>query len=258
MISIFDDPRFNESLFFPRRVASRPPLGARDLWIDAADGVRLHVRVHEDPRSLAKILLFHGNGETVADYDEFAAQYFNAGADLAVVDYRGYGQSEGMPSLRACLGDAHTAVHAILADGGRALPLVVMGRSLGSACAAELAVHHAALRLRGIIFESGFTDLYAFIRRRGLRPRAQLSEEDLATYCPLRKLASCDVPLLVLHGNRDELIPATDGEAAYASARTRDKRLVFIPGAGHNDLMFHPLYWESIARFISDVAKRDR
>jgi alpha-beta hydrolase superfamily lysophospholipase len=256
MTSIFDDARFIRNLFFPRRVASRPPLGARDLWIDAADGVRLHARIHEGPRSLAKVLLFHGNGETVADYDEFVSQFWGAKADLAVVDYRGYGQSDGSPSLRSCLADAHAAARAILADGRRELPLLVMGRSLGSACAAELASHSARFELQGIIFESGFTDLYDFIRRRGLRPPAQLPEEDLVAYCPLRKLASSDVPLLVLHGSHDELIPATDGKAAYDSAKALDKRLVLIPGAGHNDLMFHPLYWESIARFVSDVANR--
>ncbi len=93
---------------------------------------RIHLRQHRLPDALARVLFFHGNGEVVADYDDVAPKFAAAGAELWVADYRGYGQSEGVPTLRTLINDAHLIVAAV---GG---PLVVMGRSLGSAAAAEL------------------------------------------------------------------------------------------------------------------------
>lgn len=251
MESIFDSDAFSSTLFFPRPRVSAPPPGARDLRVEVAPGVRLHVRLHEREGSLATVLLFHGNGEVVSDYDASADDFAEARADLAVVDYRGYGASTGSPTLRACLHDAHTVADAVIAaTPGR--PLIVMGRSLGSACAAELC-QTARDAVLGYIFESGIADVDGVIRRRGIALSAPLSADDLATFSPLPKFARCATATLVLHGSDDTIIPPSEARMTFDAIAARDKALVVISGRGHNDVSLHPRYWSSIARFVAHL-----
>lgn len=249
MESIFDSDAFTSSLFYPQPRVSNPPSGARDLAIDVAPDARLHARLHTREGTLATVLLFHGNGEVVSDYDQAADDFAKAGADLAVVDYRGYGASTGSPTLRRCLRDAPAVVDAVLAaTPGR--PLIVMGRSLGSACAAELC-QTARDGVIGYIFESGIADVAGVIRRRGIERPAPLSAEDLATFDPLPKFARCVTPTLVLHGSEDTIIPPTEARMTFDALATREKSLVVISGRGHNNVSLHPRYWDSIARFVT-------
>ena len=235
-MSIFDSREFNERLFFPRPDASAPPPGAVDTFVDG-----LHVRTHGN--GLPTLLLFHGNGEVVADYDDQAAHFAAAGASLAVMDYRGYGRSEGSPTLRGIIDDA-TKICAEIK------PAIVMGRSLGSACAAELYARGAA---PAFVIESGFVDLVALILRRGLPPQ-RLTADELAAFDPLPKLARGTAPLLVLHGARDELIDPDEARRAHDAAGTRDKRLVYIANRGHNDLSFAREYWDALAKFVGGLS----
>ena len=191
MASLFDSRDFNERLFFPRADRSRCPDGAIDL--DVPGDETLHVRWHRGPAGAPTLLLFHGNGEIVSDYDGSAQAFADAGVGLAVMDYRGYGRSTGNPTLRSALADAASVLEVVHARV--ATPLVVMGRSLGSACAAELVGRQPAGVL-GFVLESGFVDLSALIRRRGLKAPAALDSRDRATRSPssredARRCSSC-------------------------------------------------------------------
>ena len=252
MVSLFDLPEFSASLFFPRPDQTPTPQGARDLEIAVEPGVTLHARLHSRPGTRAVVLLFHGNGEVVADYDRFAHKYAErAAADLAVVDYRGYGRSGGAPTLRTCLSDAHRVLAAIReAIGSRSL--IVLGRSLGGGAAAELACVDPAPAV-GFVFESAAADIENTVRRRGIPVEGPLPEEDLAVFCPLRKLRRCTVPALVLHAERDQLIPAAEARRTFAALASERKHLVLIPGRGHNDVSNHPLYWDALGRFVNEV-----
>jgi alpha-beta hydrolase superfamily lysophospholipase len=249
--SLFDTAAFNRSLFFPRPDVTRCPAGARDLRVDVAPGVSLHLRLHPARNARAVVLLFHGNGEVVASYDALARDYARLGAALAVVDFRGYGASGGAPTLRACLADAHAALAAARAHAG-GLPVVVMGRSLGSACAAELC-RDAPASSPGFVFESGIADLAGMVRRRGLDPAGALSADDLATFDPLPKFARCEARALVLHGAEDALIPASEARLTYATLKSADKTLVLVPDRGHNDLAMGFDYWEGLDRFLAPL-----
>ena len=250
--SLFDAPAFNASLFFPRRDAGPCPANARDLRVDVAPGIALHLRLHHAPAARCVVLLFHGNGEVVADYDAAAASFARIGASLAIVDYRGYGASDGTPTLRACITDAHAVLAAVRTIAGDQ-PLVVMGRSLGSACAAELC-QIAPAAAEGFILESGIGDVYGILRRRGIELSAPLPAEDLAVFDPLRKFARCSAPTLVLHGANDTLIPATEAQLTFDALATADKALVLVPDRGHNDLSHHAIYWDALAAFLARVA----
>jgi len=245
-VSIFDRDEFNESLFFPRADTSPPPAGARDQWIDV-DGGRLQVRVHAGPAGAPTLLLFHGNGEVVADYDDAGARFARAGAALAVMDYRGYGASTGTPSLRNLVADARRVAEAVQ-------PQVVMGRSLGGVAAHELYARPAASMV-GVVLESAMFDLGALIRRRGLVPPARFSDDERATFEPAGKLSLGRLPLLVLHGERDELIAPSEARAACAAAGAADgdKLLTIVPRRGHNDVSAGEVYWTALTEFLARV-----
>lgn len=250
MASLFDTRDFNERLFYPRADRSRCPDGAIDLDIQGDE--TLHVRWHRGPAGAPTLLLFHGNGEIVSDYDRSAKAFADAGVGLAVMDYRGYGRSTGTPTLRSALADAATVleyVHARVAT-----PLIVMGRSLGSACAAELIGREPAGVL-GFVLESGFVDLPSLIRRRGLKPPTPLDRHDRTTFDPIPKLARGRAPLLVLHGTDDDLIDPAEATRAYEASGATDKQLVLVPGHGHNDLSASPVYWDALAAFIARLPR---
>lgn len=252
MPSIFDAPRFQASLFFPVAEVLRPVPGARDVFVPVGHEARLHLRIHDAAGAVATVLLFHGNGEVVSDYDDAAARFAAVGLRLAVVDYRGYGASEGSPTLRDCLRDAHPVLDALQAAVAP-MPVVVMGRSLGGACAAELC-QQPRPGVVGYVFESAPADLHGTLRRRGFVVQGPLPEDDLAVFCPLRKLRRCDTPALLLHGAADTLIVPSEARLTVGALSTADKELVMIPGRGHNDVSAHPAYWEALGRFVRRVA----
>ena len=247
--SLFDTHELNTRLFFPRPDRSPPPAGAVDLWVEVTDA-RLHVRWHRRLEAAPTVVLFHGNGEVVADYDAAAIRFASAGANLAVVDYRGYGESTGTPTLRNAIGDAPAVVTAIRQAAGA--PLVVMGRSLGCACAAAL-YERPPEGVVGVVWESGFVDLFGLIRRRGMSPPATLAAADRDAFDPIPKLRRGTLPLLVLHGDADTVIAPAEARAAFEAVTTAHKELVYLPGRGHNDVSTTAAYWQALARFLGDL-----
>jgi pimeloyl-ACP methyl ester carboxylesterase len=240
-------------LFYPRRDSSGPPPGAADYRVDVGEGVRVACRFYPLERSRPAILFFHGNGEIASDYDMIAPAYHAIGASLLVVDYRGYGGSDGAPSFASLIGDAHPVLarfHGLLDEEGFTAERFVMGRSLGSLPAAELAAT-AQERLAGLIIESGAPDLARFRRRMGIGESdaeiAELIESHAA------RLASIRLPVLHIHGEWDEIIPLDHGIAFHEGLRTDRKDLLIIPGAGHNDIGWvgRDLYFEALERFIA-------
>jgi fermentation-respiration switch protein FrsA (DUF1100 family) len=120
-----------------------------------------------------------------------------------------------------------------------------MGRSLGSACAHELYP-----RVDGLILESGFASVDGLFARRGQRP----TDEERARYDPLTKLARGHAPLLVMHGEDDEIIDVEEAHLAYDAANTKHKRIEIFAGYGHNDISRAPGYFRALKEFIEEVA----
>jgi pimeloyl-ACP methyl ester carboxylesterase len=170
-----------------------------------------------------------------------------------VVDYRGYGTSDGFPTCSNLLSDAVTVFDAVqeIFEGQALAPLrlYVMGRSLGSAAAIEVAAG-AGDALNGLIVESGFADTFALLARLGIRLQGLQESQD--GFNNAAKMELINIPTLVIHGEQDVLIPAQDGEELFRRSAALDKRLLLLPGAGHNDLlvMGGRQYMESMATFV--------
>jgi alpha-beta hydrolase superfamily lysophospholipase len=256
MADPLDQPEFTRLLFHPLRDYRIGFSTARVRLIDIPiDGlVKVCGRLYPGAgEGRPKLLVFHGNGEIAADYDEIAPLYTQAGIDLFVVDYRGYGRSKGKPTASALLSDALAVFQAcgeIFAENRLPPgPLYVMGRSLGSAAAIEVA-RQAGDEIAGLIIESGFASTFALIERLGLRTRDMTEDRDGFNNCG--KIAGVHTRTLVIHGEQDVLIPPDDGRAIFEACASKEKRLVLIPGAGHNDLLMVGLerYRGAIQEFI--------
>ncbi len=223
-------------VYFPDRQLYGDPadvgLAFTDLTIPTEDGERLHgwwipARA-ASPRG--HVLFFHGNAGNVSHRLEHALALTAAGLDVLLVDYRGYGRSTGRPSEPGLYRDARASLAALRA-GGQVHPArtVLMGESLGAAVALWLAADEPPAAL---VLQSAFT---------GLRDVARHHYGGLSAlagdgYPSLQRIRSLRSPVLIVHGDRDEIVPIAHGRALHAAA-PEPRRLEVVGGAGHNDLV---------------------
>ena len=252
--SPLDRPEVLAYLFYPRSGFARDSSAdIRDLSIPVAEGVEVGARCHLADPAATNILFFHGNGEIAEDYDDIGALYVERQINFVAVDYRGYGRSTGRPTASTLLADSH-AVLDFVADWlnrrGYTGPLIVMGRSLGSAPALEL-VHRHSDRIAGLILESAFAHTGPLLRRIGVHPAALAGFEESQGFRQLDKIRTFAKPTLVIHAEHDHLIPFADGQALYDASPAPDKHLLKIPRADHNTIFAVGLrpYLDSVESF---------
>jgi alpha-beta hydrolase superfamily lysophospholipase len=250
-----DNPLTTAMLFFPTQAQS-----GNSLAPDAHDGViplgevNIGYRLYHKNDAVALLLWFHGNAETAADYDIQASLLRDIGLAVLVVDYRGYGWSSGRPRASTLLSDAESVFQRlpeILAQYSISeLPLFVVGLSLGGAPAIHLASKYFQY-LKGVILQSTFAHAPSVLGR-------------AFTWLPglfdtRRKIAQLSLPLLVIHGERDRIIPVGQGQMLFESSPAQHKVLMRVPNAGHNDLVAKASasYFATIEKFIGDVLSAD-
>ena len=246
--SALDDPNISTNSFFPRQGWTPTPEGVQDYTVNVGDDIGLSCRFFPYGNSAPTILFFYGNGETAIDYNSIAPFYNQIGLNFFVADYRGYGKSGGSPSFTTMLSDANTVLEAmriVLGASGYQGPVYVMGRSMGRHSAFELAAKEDPA-INGVIIESGRPSLGQFTG--GLVP--QQADELEEAY--RAKAASIAIPVLVIHGEMDALAPLDDAEEMFRNFASTEKKMLVIPGAGHNDLLFKGLdeYFTAIGDFI--------
>jgi len=250
--SPLDQPHILGFVFYPRPDWTPPPPGASDHSVPVEDGISVSCRFHPSSESAPSILFFHGNGEVVYDYDGIAPFYNREGINLFVADYRGYGQSGGTPSFSNTVADAHIIFKYFrdtLRSSGYSGPLFVMGRSLGSLSAVELASSYPQ-EMRGLILESGFASAGRLLGYLSYAFRfPHLDEFEKAS---LERIRSITMPVLIIHGEYDEIIPYEQAEVFYQNIGSEDKRLLTIAGAGHNDILLVGMeqYFSAIKEFV--------
>lgn len=243
------DPSFSSA-------GSTSTSGSTDVMIPVADDVVIGARFHMAQPAGANILFFHGNGEIVADYNELGGIYNQMGINFLPADYRGYGRSTGQPTVSAMMKDCHIILHYVcdwLQAKGYRGPVILMGRSLGSASALELAASHGRL-IDGLIIESGFAYAGPLLRLLGIdAERLGFKEEN--GFRNLDKIAQFDKPSLIIHAEYDHIIPFTDGQALYDACPADIKTLLKIPGANHNDIFMRgpQKYLAAVKKLVAAV-----
>ncbi len=239
-------------LFYPRADFAPCPQGAFDFSVRVEQGVSVSCRFYVGDESWPWILYFHGNGEVVSDYDGIAPFYHRKEINLVVADFRGYGSSGGSPNFTNLVQDAPPILEAVqkeIFQKGFQQDLWVMGRSMGSISALELADRHPD-KIKGLVVESGFASVTRLIKHLGL-PSRGIDLEPLEQE-RMNRIRKISVPALIIHGERDNLVPLQEAKDLYALLGATRKELVIIPKADHNNIMFADLelYLEAIQKFI--------
>jgi pimeloyl-ACP methyl ester carboxylesterase len=237
-------------IFFPQPLSVAPPPSDRveEIRHTSADGTRLHGWLVKAQASRAPLLIYYGGNAEEVSWMLVASTQFS-GWSLLLMNYRGYGLSEGRPGEAALLSDALELYDAAAArpdvDPGR---IALMGRSLGSG----VAVHVAARRpVRGLVLVSPYDSLAALARRHyPFLPAAALLRHRFDSLSLAPRIGA---PLMCVVASRDSIIPVEHSRRLF-QAWAGPRRWHEIAGAGHNDLSERPEYWETIARFLQDLA----
>jgi len=252
MISIFDSNRFNQNLFFPRSDNSATPDNADDIFIKVEENCKVHVRVYRKFKIRFSIIFFHGNGEIISDYNDIANYFLALGCEFIVCDFRGYGRSQGVPTLRSTLLDASTIYRYLKENNALNTKTCVMGRSLGSAPAIELCARFPDITC-GVI-ESGYADPIPLVQRRGLDITETTKEENML-FNNSEKIRLVKCPFLIMHGEVDSLISSEEAKLNYKNTSSDYKKLDILKGVGHNDMMVAEgnAYFKSLSTFFAQV-----
>lgn len=220
----------------------------------AADGTRLQAVLLSQPGARGTVLYFGGNGYTIERFGAWTAGIFAPlGVDLMIVDHRGYGQSEGVPTV-ATMGPDGLAAFDYLASlpGRSAARIVVHGQSLGSFIAGEVAAKRPAA---GVVLESSATTTEQWIAaaKRGMPIRVRI-DPSLSGRGNLPVIGAIDEPLLLLVGDRDRTTPPSLSQALFAASplSAGRKTLAVVPRAGHTDVLEQP---EAIAAYRAFLAR---
>ena len=254
--SHLDSPDILTRLFYPRPEGPGSAGAGEDIMIPVEGRIAVGACLHGHDDSAPVILFFHGNGEIVADYDEMGPLYNRRGINFMPVDYRGYGRSGGSPSVTSMMRDAHAIFGFVtnrLREKGFTGPLVVMGRSLGSAPALELAAHYEE-EIKGLIIESGFAFAGPLLRLLGVDP-GSIGFREEEGFRNVDKIAGFHGPMLVIHAEHDHIIPFSDGVALFEACPSPEKRFLKIPGANHNDIFLRGLgpYMDAVTDMVKHV-----
>ena len=220
------------SMIFPASQAAFPEPGEGEGWsvarYETTDGIRLAGAFFPAPASDAPVLLyFHGNAEAAAHNLPLAADLRARGFGVFLAEYRGYGGLGGSPSEEGLYADGEAALAEL---GRRGIPperVVLVGRSLGSGVAVELATRH---RVAAVVLVSAYTSLVD-MGRIVAGPLAPLVVRD--RFDSLSKVGRVGAPLVLLHGSLDDVVPVAMGRR-LAAARP-GARWVEVPGTSHNE-----------------------
>lgn len=230
-------------LNLPPAAAGVPEM--REVALATADGLEL-TAWHAPARSYgaATVVFLHGNAGGL-DKRAFKARVFlDAGFGVLMVEYRGYGGNPGRPSEAGCIADALAGLDWLAAAG--IVNVALYGESLGSGVAVQVAAERP---LAAVILEAPFTSLAELAPAIVPLPLARLLMVD--RFDSAARIAAVAAPLLVVHGERDILVPVAMGRRLLAAHRGNARGL-FLPQAGHNDTWAFGAGAEAV-RFLATV-----
>ena len=226
-------------------------LDGQDVFLETEDGVGIHGFWLPVEGADKALLFLHGNGGNASYALPSASRFLRFGVSVLVLDYRGYGLSEGTPTEAGLYLDAEAGLdYLVEVQGFPQDRILVLGQSLGGAVAVHLAQERS---LGGVILESTFDSLAGVVRSRLPFVDLMLS----GRFDSDRKIARLESPVLFLHGDRDGTVPLEAGKRLFSKAPD-PKAFVVIEGARHNDVaeVGGRLYFDRIGDFFDLESSR--
>jgi fermentation-respiration switch protein FrsA (DUF1100 family) len=223
-------------------------IGASVETLTTADGEKIILWHAPAKAGMATILYFHGNAGEMGDRPLRFNYYRSRGFGVAYLSYRGYGGSSGSPSEAGLIADANAAYDWLIAKGVEPGRIALLGESLGSGVAVQLA---AKREVGAVALEAPYTStvevaakIYWWLPVHALM-KDQFKSIDL--------IAAVVAPLLVVHGDQDEVIPVEFGRRLFDAAN-QPKELDVVQGSGH-DVLFEETTWAREVEFFARVIK---
>lgn len=223
------------NIYFPTRIIEAAPahcgLEYEDIFFKTEDGVELNGWFVPAKETKATLIFCHGNGGNISHRLEIIKLFHEMGLNVFIFDYRGYGKSKGRPSEKGTYSDALAAYRFVCSRKNlRKIPVVLYGKSLGAVIAIDLATK---ADVEALIIDSAFTsvldmakELYPFLPSKLISMR----------YDALSKIASIEIPKLIIHSRDDEIVPFHHGEKLFQTAG--EPKEFYLMRGGHNDAMF--------------------
>jgi len=239
--------------FFPTAGESDTPrdfgVPFEALTIETSDGERLRAWVMRAAAPRAAVVYFHGNGANLSNWSPILSRIVQHGYSVFAFDYRGYGHSTGHPTERGLYRDVDAVVKQARVGQSPSTPTIYWGRSLGAAMAAYAATVQPP---DGIILESGFVNARAAIRSSPIL--LFLSFFSSYRFPTAEFVNRAQRPVLVIHGNRDSVIPFRLGQELFETL-TVPKQFVAIEGGDHNDDVPRDAqtYWSAVDGFSAGL-----
>lgn len=242
-------------IFFPEKEITLTPADAglafEDLTLTTADGVKINGWFVPHAGAKTTILWLHGNGGNISHRVSRIHRFHHAlRANILIIDYRGYGRSGGRVSEKGTYLDAVAAYDYFLSrrdvDPARIVPF---GSSLGAGVAVELSLRR---KVQGLILESPFASIREMARV--AVPWLPVGWLITTRYDNLSKIGRLNIPILILHGDRDGTVPFAQGRKLFEAAR-EPKRFYTISGADHNntDIVGGQSYLQALSQFIEQL-----
>ena len=219
--------------------------GPKILKIKTKTGKQISALYLHDPKAKFTIIYSHGNAEDLGNIRFILERFKLNGFSVLAYDYQGYGTSEGRPSEKKAYQDIEAA-YQFLTEQLNTPPyrIIAMGRSIGSAVATHLASKYP---IAGLILESPLTSAFRVITHIPLLPFDKFNN--------LRYIKKITCPVLVIHGNNDNIIPLWHGQKVFKKAN-EPKFSLWVENAGHNDDIAHiagTQYWKKIQKLITAI-----
>ena len=242
------------SIFFPRK--SDFEIDDKDHLVNVDSDVSVGIRLFIKDDSYPTILFFHANAEITHEYDDIAEMYNQYNINFIVAGYRGYGISNGNPTMQSSLDDSlkiFSYVKEYLKKINNTNKFVIMGRSLGSTSTCHIMSNNEK-EFDGAIIDSGFATEYPFLLRFGVNPESinfKLSDG----FNNLEKIKQYKNPFLIIHADMDEIIPFSQADIMFVESKSYNKDLFKVNGAGHNNVISiaRDHYFSRIRDFIESL-----
>lgn len=194
------------------------------LKLPVTDTEKISALYFPNPKATFTLLYIHGNAEDLGDIRPWLKQLQQSGLSVFAYDYRGYGTSDGQPSEQNAYEDAKQAYAYLTKElGVKPNRLLVQGRSLGGGSAIYLATQYP---VAGVILESTFTSIFRVVVPIPILPFDKFTN--------LARLKQVKAPVLVMHGENDQVIPIDHGQQLFEAA-SGPKRSLWVAEAGHNN-----------------------
>jgi fermentation-respiration switch protein FrsA (DUF1100 family) len=221
-------------------------MGDEEVWIEVAGTGKIHGIYRKAPEGARTILYLPGNAGNILNYSAVYDGLVDLGLGVLMIDYPGYGKSEGSPSEEALYASAHAALKFLESSGAKKENIVIFGWSLGTAVAVELA---SAKGFAGLILQSPFPDLATLGQSRfWFMPVSLFLREK---YDSLARVGEVGCPLLVIVGTRDRLVPPAMSQKVFDRAK-EPRELFKVSRAGHNDIdsVGGQKYWDKLSKWL--------